>query len=106
MAAVSAVLSGKPPKGFEKFFRDRPGSTPSTETEEGKKAPPKEEAGEKKAPSAPKIGEHHKPQDLGSLFRMGSGGGGGRGGGSGLSDQEKQVSSLRVLHKSLHVFTG
>jgi len=75
----------KPPKGFEKFFKDKPGNKAPKSTADAKPEPPKEArraqpAKEKEAPDFFKLGS-----------RTGGGGGSGGSGGFGnMPDPEKQ----------------
>merc|ERR1712156_25629 len=81
----------KPPKGFEKFFRDKP------KTGEKVAAPKREkvasEGGSSKKeiprPNLSKPKSSNPSEDFQELFKKISGGGGGSGGG-GMNDQDKQ----------------
>jgi len=82
----------KPPKGFEKFFKEKPGGGKGQKTAAPKAAekPPKEA----RRASAPK--QKPKEKDVSEFFKLGSrtaGGGGGSAGGGGfggMPDSEKQ----------------
>ena len=93
----------KPPKGFEKFFKDKPktgGAMPDFPPPETPKSPPSSKEAKPKMPRA----KPSKPrsQDLSELFKKGfsGGGGGGAGGGGGgfgnMSDPEKQKIATMV----------
>ena len=93
----------KPPKGFEKFFKDKPktgGAMPDFPPPETPKSPPSSKEAKPKMPRA----KSSKPrsQDLSELFKKGfsGGGGGGAGGGGGgfgnMSDPEKQKIATMV----------
>jgi len=88
--AVSDILESvqawcKPPKGFEKFFKDKPASKSSKSASSKTEAPPPK----KSAAPKPKT-----QNDMADFFKMGarnsSGGGGGGGGFGGMPDAEKQ----------------
>jgi len=88
----------KPPKGFEKFFKDKPKSG------EAKKAEAPEPKAQETSSAKPKLPRQAKPskanQDLSDLFKKGFSGGGGGSGGSGgfgnMSDPEKQKIASMV----------
>ena len=89
----------KPPKGFEKFFKDKPKS--SAGGGDAAKAPKRERvssegksAGEKQIPrpNFPKSSQQQSSpsQNLEELFKKGFGGSGGGGGGGGMNEPDKQ----------------
>ena len=97
--AVSDILESiqtwcKPPKGFEKFFKDKPST---------KAAPKTAESAAKSEAPPPKRAAQPKPKaqtDMSDFFKMGArsksgGSGGGAGGFGGMPDAEKQkVASM------------
>jgi len=91
-------LCSKPPKGFEKFFKDKPAASSS-----GSKAPNEQpNSGSKKAPSRSKSGSSsssHQNNDLSDFFKLGSSnsnGGGNRGKGDGGFDMPDQKMASMV----------
>lgn len=97
--ALSDVLESfqqwcsKPPKGFEKFFKEKPGSKP---TKSSSKDAPKEAR-----KSQPKPAEKSEMPDFFKLGQRGgskggSGGGGGMGGLGNMPDAEKQKLASMV----------
>jgi len=80
----------RPPKGFEKFFKDKPSGKPGNKSSAPKEKPKESAKKEKPAPaprSRPITGEKPKQQDISELFKKGLAGGGG---GGGMNDQDKQ----------------
>merc|ERR1719481_781769 len=82
---------GKPPKGFEKFYKEKPGGSKGAEK-------PKEKQQSQQQPrqsrQQPERKQQQQQNDLSELFRRsfsgGSGGSSGGGAGGGMSDPEKQ----------------
>merc|ERR1711923_418148 len=104
----------KPPKGFEKFFRDKPKSSGGDKA----KAPKRERvsteqsgaksAGEKQIPrpNFPKPNQQSSPsQNLEELFKKGFGGSGGSGGGGGMNEPDKQ-KMLQLLGMGVVTIIG
>jgi len=98
-----------PPKGFEKFFKDKPKpSAKRGQKKEGSKETPKDAS--KDAPKVPPSSSRAKSsgnkrqssssnKDLSDFFKMGTGGGSNSGGGGGfgnMSDPEKQKMASMV----------
>jgi len=88
-------LCSKPPKGFEKFFKDKPAASGS-----GSKAAKEQPVSvPKKAPSRSKSGSKqssNQNNDLSDFFKMGSGGGGNKGKGDGGFDMPDQKMASMV----------
>eukprot|EP00088_Acartia_fossae_P015416 TRINITY_DN1843_c0_g2_i2.p1 TRINITY_DN1843_c0_g2~~TRINITY_DN1843_c0_g2_i2.p1 ORF type:complete len:798 (-),score=252.74 TRINITY_DN1843_c0_g2_i2:199-2592(-) len=86
-------LCSKPPKGFEKFFKDKPGAGSKGAASSANK----QASGPKKQPAAaPK--NDGKP-DISDFFKLGSqsGGGGGGGGGKGFSQDPKDQKTATMI---------
>jgi len=93
----------KPPKGFEKFFKDKPKSGGGRKTTEAGEAASEagKQARPKPAANKPKQQQQQKQPDLSELFKKGFTGGSGAGGGGGMGDQEKQKLIQMAVFASL-----
>ena len=90
----------KPPKGFEKFFKDKPKSGGGAKAEAPRPEAPKSAAGSKGSskPKLPRPPPAKPNQDLSELFKKGFSGGKGAGGGGmgNMSDPEKRKMASMV----------
>jgi len=90
----------KPPKGFEKFFKDKPKSGGGAKAEAPRPEAPKAAAGSKGSskPKLPRPPPAKPNQDLSELFKKGFSGGKGAGGGGmgNMSDPEKRKMASMV----------
>merc|ERR1712123_218465 len=90
----------KPPKGFEKFFKDKPKSGGGAKAEAPPPEAPKSSAGSKGSskPKLPRPPPAKPNQDLSELFKKGFSGGKGAGGGGmgNMSDPEKRKMASMV----------
>jgi len=90
----------KPPKGFEKFFKDKPKSGGGAKAEAPRPEVPKSAAGSKESskPKLPRPPPAKPNQDLSELFKKGFSGGKGAGGGGmgNMSDPEKRKMASMV----------
>jgi len=88
------ALCSKPPKGFEKFFKDPKDRKPSTQKESQSEAPKEKQIPRpdfKRSRNSTNQNKSKNPADeLSELFKKGFGGGGAGGGGGGMDDQNKQ----------------
>merc|ERR1711892_1537194 len=90
----------KPPKGFEKFFKDKPKSGGGTKAEAPRPEVPKSATGSKESskPKLPRPPPAKPNQDLSELFKKGFSGGKEAGGGGmgNMSDPEKRKMASMV----------
>merc|ERR1712156_570755 len=96
----------KPPKSFEKFFRDKPKAVEKVAAPKREKVASEGGSSKKEIPrpnlSKPK--SSNPSEDFQELFKKISGGGGGSGGG-GMNDQDKQKMINSAMERTLNLLT-